>query len=367
MINELSTKKVPQKKEEDFQFLIDNYLNFNQQKAVELWFERVEQSPHEPAKFFPNQNSNTYYIQLNAILRGLRIKRKKTIIDHFKNLYLVSAKENLNYSIEDLKNCVENYIPSTKPIDRPMKSKKIDKSKIINIDDKKDNLDGTNNDEIENEITFEEIWDEIGDLSFGNDLLEEIQKNLISRVHQNVSDDILPFLKDGVGDPRLEFIKKNHRIFQTEFDTDEINDIETVNLIAELSSILDRKAEMIINENGILKKLIFQTSDERIRCKIRGFEIVKKLRKNGIKISLFNDIMSNINFNSDIQKPSAQNMPNLMTIITNINIQTFFTITFGRKQFLSPASSNLNTTINEHAKKIAGLIEVQTSWGRPVK
>jgi len=91
MKNELSTKKEPQKKEEDFQFLIDNYLNFNQQKAVELWFERVEQSPHEPAKFFPNQNSNTYYIQLNAILRGLRIKRKKTIIDHFKNLYSVSS------------------------------------------------------------------------------------------------------------------------------------------------------------------------------------------------------------------------------------------------------------------------------------
>ena len=45
MNNELSTKKEPQKKEEDFQFLIDNYLNFNQQKAVELWFERVEQSP----------------------------------------------------------------------------------------------------------------------------------------------------------------------------------------------------------------------------------------------------------------------------------------------------------------------------------
>ena len=32
MINELSTKKVPQKKEEEFQFLIDYHLNFNQQK-----------------------------------------------------------------------------------------------------------------------------------------------------------------------------------------------------------------------------------------------------------------------------------------------------------------------------------------------
>ena len=49
-----------------------------------------------------------------------------------------------------------------------------------------------------------------------------------------------------------------------------------------------------------------------------------------------------------------------MTIITNINIQTFFTITFGESNF-SPTSGNLNTTINEHAK-IAGLIEAQTSW-----
>ncbi len=123
--------------------------------------------------------------------------------------------------------CVGSGIELAKYIqDKINPKKKINKSKIVNIEDKKDNLDSTNNDEIDNEITFEEIWDEIGDLSFGNDLLEEIQKNLISSVHQNVSDDILPFLKDEVGDPRLEFKKNNHRVFQTEFDTDEINDIE---------------------------------------------------------------------------------------------------------------------------------------------
>ena len=63
MTNELSIKN--DEKENDFQFLIENFQLFNQQKAVNLWFERVKQSEYLPAKFFPDQNSDTYYIQLN--------------------------------------------------------------------------------------------------------------------------------------------------------------------------------------------------------------------------------------------------------------------------------------------------------------
>ena len=138
-------------------------------------------------------------------------------------------------------------------------------------------------------------------------------------------------------------------------------------MIAELSSIFDKRAELQINENGLAKKLSFQTSDERIKSKIRGFEIVNILRKRGIKISLFNDIMSNVALNSGIQKPSEKKIPDVMTITTNINIFTIFTISFGNKEIISPASGNFHRTISNHAKKIAGLIESQISWGRPVK
>ena len=367
MANDVSAENKVKNNNDDFQFLIDNYQLFNQQKAIQIWFEKVRQRAEEPAKYFPDQKSNTYYQQLRKTLRGIKLKKMEPIVDHFRNLYNVSVKQNLDFTIEDLKGCIENDIPSTRPIDNPKKFEKTKNSKIVKIDDKKSNSNNSNNEEIENLITFEEIYDEIGDLSFGENLLEAIEKNLVSKVTQNVSKDIQPFLKDDVGEPRLEFIKTNHRVFRTEFDTDEINDIETVKLIAELSSIFDKRAELQINENGLAKKLSFQTSDERIKSKIRGFEIVNILRKRGIKISLFNDIMSNVALNSGIQKPSEKKIPDVMTITTNINIFTIFTISFGNKEIISPASGNFHRTISNHAKKIAGLIESQISWGRPVK
>ena len=43
-------------KNSDFQFLIDSYELLDQQKAIELWNEKVGKSPHTLSAFFPNQN-----------------------------------------------------------------------------------------------------------------------------------------------------------------------------------------------------------------------------------------------------------------------------------------------------------------------
>ena len=168
-------------KNSDFQFLIDSYELLDQQKAIELWNEKVGKSPHTLSAFFPNQNSNTYYQQIRKIQRGIKLKTKSSIFDHFKNLCEVSAKKNLDFTIDDLKSCISKSIPSTKSIIEPRKIKSSEKPQIVQVIKDQDtiNINEKNYNQVyENLITFEEIWDEIGDLSFGHELLDKMEKQL---------------------------------------------------------------------------------------------------------------------------------------------------------------------------------------------
>jgi len=189
----------------------------------------------------------------------------------------------------------------------------------------------------------------------------------VSSIHNNLSKDVTPFVKDNVGDPILEFTKNNHRILQTDYDTDEINDTETVELIAELATIFDKRAELIKDENGKRSLLGFTTSADRITNKIRGYNIFNILREKGIKISLFNDL-SQINFNtSEKNTTNVPNLPNTTFIQTIISTQTKIMITYGNKKYIPPKNIKYKTYIEEHAQKVVHLIEKNILIGRPIK
>ena len=68
----------------------------------------------------------------------------------------------------------------------------------------------------------------------------------------------------------------------------------------------------------------------------------------------------------EIPKP---NLPNILTLKTNINIQTVFVIIFGNKNYLVPEEQNRNFRqyIDDHSKKMVNLIESRIYVGRPVK
>lgn len=375
---------------DEYQFLIDNHQLFNQFKAIKLWFEKVEKTKYTPSYFFPKQNSCTYYQQMLKTKRGVNpLITKKSIYDHFKNLHQISEEKGLNFTISDLKSCIEEEIVPTHYIEKEelekmneIKKTKINeireesKKEIKNINKKIIKLEKNNKEikidnkikiEDKNLITFEEIWDEVGDFHSGPQLLDTIEKDLKSSIFNNLSKDVAPFVKDETGDPILDFKKHNHRVLQTDYDTDEINDPEIIRQIAELATIFDKRTELQKNENGALTLLSFQTSADRINGKIRGYNIFNNLRKKGIKISLFKDL-ANTGFNT-IERHTAANkdVPNTTYITTNISIQSVIMIIYGDKKYTPPKNQNYRVTIEEHAKKIVNLIESKILWGRPVK
>ena len=363
---------------DEYQFLIDEHHLFDQPKAIKLWFEKVAKTKNPPAFYFPNQNSCTYWKKKKKTLKGVNyLKTKNAIYAHFKNLHLVSKEKKLDFTIDDLKSCIGEKVVPTHFIDKKLnlQTDNLDK-KIVKLEKKANDLQKkikknpekiiskNNNDNL---ITFEEIWDEIGDLESGIELLETIEKDLVSSIHKNLSKDVAPFVKDNVGDPFLEFPKHNHRVLQTDFDTDEINDAETVELIAELATIFDKRAELLKDENGKRSVLGFTTSADRISNKVRGYDIFNILREKGIKISLFNDL-SQINFNT-VEKNTAKapNLPNTTFITTVISTQTKIMITYGNKEYNPPKNIKYKAYIEEHAKKVVNIIERNILIGRPIK
>lgn len=368
--------------QDEYQFLIDEHHLFDQAKAINLWFERVAKTKNPPAFYFPNQNSCTYWQQMKKTQKGVNyLKSKNSIYAHFKNLHLISKEKKLDFTIDDLKSCIgekvvpTHFIDSSKDLEKlNLQVDSLDK-KIIKLEKKADELQEktkknpqkiVSNNISDNLITFEEIWDEIGDLESGIELLGTIEKDLVSSIHNNLSKDVAPFVKDNVGDPILEFKKNNHRVLQTDFDTDEIHNDETVKLIAELATIFDKRAELIKEENGKRSLLGFTTSAERITNKIRGYNIFNTLREKEIKISLFNDL-SQINFNTaENNTAKAPNLPNTTFITTVISTQTKIMITYGNKKYNPPKNIKYKPYIEEHAKKVVNLIEKNILVGRPI-
>ena len=200
--------------------------------------------------------------------------------------------------------------------------------------------------------SFDELWEDIGDDSDGTDAQAEVANDLKNLIINNCSE-IDGFIKDPKGEPFLEFYNNIvQRKFYTDYSTEEISDPKTIELMGELSTIIDKLMGLTVNDSGKSIRYEFLGSADRIKNKLRGYEIFEKLKKEKIYLSLAKDI-ENYVFQSN-----TEIVNNNLILKTTISVVTTMSLVFGNKENYKPKQYRpYNEIINDHANKAANILK----------
>lgn len=207
--------------------------------------------------------------------------------------------------------------------------------------------------------SFDELWDDISDTSDGTDAQTEVADDLKNLIIENCSE-IDVFIKDPKGEPFLEFYNNPiQRKFFTDFSTEEISDSEDVKLISDLSEIFDKLMNLQVNDNGKIIVNDFSGSPDRLRSKLKGFQIFEKLKKKKIFISLAKNIENTV-FQS-----KTEIVNNNLILKTTIGIATTMSLVFGNKEnYKPPKSRPYSEVVNDHAYKAANILKSHLIIGK---
>ncbi len=207
--------------------------------------------------------------------------------------------------------------------------------------------------------SFDELWDDIGDTSDGTDTQAEAASDLKNLIIENCPE-IEVFIKDPKGEPFLEFYNTPvQRKFFIDYSTEEISKAEDIKLIAELSEIFDKLMNLQINNNGKIIMKDFLGSPDRLKSKLRGYEIFETLKKKKIFISLAKSV-ENALFQS-----KTEIVNNVLILKTTVNVATTMSLVFGSKENYKPKGMRpYDEVVSDHAHKAANLLKSHLIIGK---
>tara|TARA_A200000113_G_C8864257_1_gene354302 strand:- start:1817 stop:2803 length:987 start_codon:yes stop_codon:yes gene_type:complete len=207
--------------------------------------------------------------------------------------------------------------------------------------------------------SFDELWDDIGDTSDGTDAQAEAANDLKDLIIENCPE-IEDFIKDPKGEPFLEFYNNPvQRKFFTDYSTEEISEAEDVKLMTELSEIFDKLMNLQVNNNGKIIINDFLGSPDRLKSKLRGYEIFEKLKKKKIFISLAKSV-ENAVFQS-----KTEIVNNVLILKTTVGIATTMSLVFGSKKNYKPKGMRpYDEVVSDHAHKAANLLKSHLIIGK---
>ncbi len=207
--------------------------------------------------------------------------------------------------------------------------------------------------------SFDELWDDIGDTSDGTDAQAEAANDLRDLIIENCPE-IEDFIKDPKGEPFLEFYNNPvQRKFFTDYSTEEISKAEDVKLMTELSEIFDKLMNLQVNNNGKIIINDFLGSPDRLKSKLRGYEIFEKLKEKKIFISLAKSV-ENAVFQS-----KTELVNNVLILKTTVGIATTMSLVFGSKKNYKPKGMRpYDEVVSDHAHKAANLLKSHLIIGK---
>ena len=207
--------------------------------------------------------------------------------------------------------------------------------------------------------SFDELWDDIGDTSDGTDAQAEAANDLRDLIIENCPE-IEDFIKDPKGEPFLEFYNNPvQRKFFTDYSTEEISNAEDVKLMTELSEIFDKLMNLQVNNNGKIIINDFLGSPDRLKSKLRGYEIFEKLKEKKIFISLAKSV-ENAVFQS-----KTELVNNVLILKTTVGIATTMSLVFGSKKNYKPKGMRpYDEVVSDHAHKAANLLKSHLIIGK---
>ena len=237
-------------------------------------------------------------------------------------------------------------------------------------DDLKKHMDDLNEENTIKPESFEEFWNAQTDLSEGQVLIKDIEKKLKIRLGTllNQSNKINKITQEYYVTPYC--IGHNFRVFNWDYNTDEIKDSNIQKDMAEFSGIIDKLVEIVNGPPHLPERQkyhFFEGSEEKILLKTKASEIFNKLNKENINIfvepiwsgfdAFFNKAPIQFNYvplkELDIivlnGSPSeSKNITPSFRLTSNIRLLTNFNIkfSFGSKMKYEPKYTNFFKTFD---------------------
>lgn len=303
-------------------FIKENFEKLDQKSLAQKVLANIKTKQGDLTSYFGELDKSNYYNKLNiCINQGRAYNTGEATLKLWKHFY-----ENGFITFDELKSAQTNKI----------QPKIRDHSK-----------------------SFDELWEDIGDDSDGTDAQAEVANDLKNLIIENCSE-IDVFIKDPSGEPFLEFYNNVvQRKFYVDYSTEEISDPKIIDLMSELSTIIDKLMGLTVNNDGKSTRYDFLGSADRIKNKLRGYEIFEKLKKDKIYLSLAKDI-ENYVFSS-----KTEIVNNNLILKTNISVVTTMSLVFGNKENYKPKQYRpYNEIINDHAHKAANILKSHLIIGK---
>ena len=129
--------------------------------------------------------------------------------------------------------------------------------------------------------------------------------------------------------------------------------------MTELSEIFDKLMNLQVNNNGKIIINDFLGSPDRLKSKLRGYEIFEKLKKKKIFISLAKSV-ENAVFQS-----KTEIVNNVLILKTTVGIATTMSLVFGSKKNYKPKGMRpYDEVVSDHAHKAANLLKSHLIIGK---
>ena len=303
-------------------FIKENFKTLDQRNLAHKVLKNIKEKEGDLTSYFGELDRSNYYNKLNICINtGRAYSTGEKTLELWKHFY-----DNGFITYDELKSAQTNQI----------QPKIRDHSK-----------------------SFDELWEDIGDDSDGTDAQAEVANDLKNLIIENCPE-INAFIKDPGGEPFLEFYNNVvQRKFYVDYSTEEISDPKIIDLMSELSIIIDKLMGLTVNNDGKTIRYDFLGSADRIKNKLRGYEIFEKLKKEKIYLSLAKDI-ENYVFSS-----KTEIVNNNLILKTTISVVTTMSLVFGNKENYKPKQYRpYNEIINDHAYKAANILKSHLVFGK---